>query len=195
MNEVEKTRILEMVANGTLKPAEGAQLLAALAELPPAVDTKAAGKKVVEKAEKAKPKPKQPMLEVDMQRPDGSHYKVEVPPNLFPMFVQIAKVAIKESSRTAAQETWSGFKHIVHTKTNEVKEGVKSCLTPSNKTVYAPEVEKPEAKQFEARRQILQMVQNGRISADDASRLIQQLDALQTYQEQTAVPVPVKVGK
>ena len=43
-----------------------------------------------------------------------------------------------------------------------------------------------EERRDEARRQILQMVQNGRLTAEDASGLIQQLDALHTYEQQTS---------
>ena len=42
---------------------------------------------------------------------------------------------------------------------------------------------------------ILQMVQNGRISAEDASRLIQQLDAHAAYQKTQETPVVTPAGK
>ena len=183
MNETEKDRILRMVADGTLRPAEAAHLLAALAEPAPEPEAKPA-------EPKTRQKPKQPVLEVDMQRPDGSHYKVEVPPNLLPMFWQIAKVAIKESARTTARETWSGFKHVVRTKTKEVRTSVKNRVSGGKAGETPPPAPTAtEIQQSEARRQILQMVQNGRITATDASRLIQQLDALQAY-EQAQTPPP-----
>src|SRR5437763_14960709 len=115
MNETERDRILRMVSEGTLRPNEAAHLLAALAE-EPAPDTAA-------KPAEEKDKPKKPMTEVEVQRPDGTHYTVQVPPDLVPMFLRMAKVAIKESARTAAQETWSGLKTIVRNKTEEVRTG------------------------------------------------------------------------
>lgn len=173
MNETEKERILRMVSEGTLRPAEAAHLLAALAEEPAP-----AGGSAAENGKKAKPKP--PLLEVQMQRPDGTSYTVQVPPNLLPMFWQVAKVAIRESARNASQEAWSGFKHIVHTKTTEVRTNVRTRLSGSKEeAVVTPEQE----QQAEARRRILQMVQNGRITAEDAGRLIQQLDALHAYEK------------
>jgi hypothetical protein len=175
MNETEKDRILRMVSDGTLRPAEAAHLLAALSEPPTEDESKPAEKK-------EKSKPKQPLMEVELQRADGTHYKVEVPPNLVPMFWQIAKVAIRESARTTARETWSGFKHIVRTKTKEVRTSVHNRVSGGSKPEAAPASTPAEMQQTEARRQILQMVQNGRISATDAGRLIQQLDALHAYE-------------
>lgn len=181
MNEPEKERILQMLSEGILRPDEAAGLLAVLADEPePAPEPK---KKSEEAADKPKPKPKEPLMEVQMQRPDGSSYTVQVPPNLVPLFWQIAKVAIKESARNAAQETWSGLKHIVRNKTNEVKTNVKNRVNSIGSKPESVAMPVEEEDQFEARRRILQMVQNGRINAVDAGRLIQQLDALQEYQK------------
>jgi hypothetical protein len=187
MNETEKDRILRMVAEGTLRPNEAAHLLAALADEPAGGEQNEANGK-----EKAKPKP--PLMEVQMQRPDGTQYTIQVPPNLFPMVWQITKVAIKESARNATQEAWSGFKHIVRTKTAEVKTTVKSRVSGSSKAGEPPSPE--QEQENEARRRILQMVQNGRITALDASKLIQQLDALAEYEKaHPSLPVPVGAGR
>jgi hypothetical protein len=127
-----------------------------------------------------------------MQRPDGSHYTVEVPPSLMPMIMKMAGVAIKESARTATQEAWSGFKTMVRNKTDEVRTTVKERVSrPSEKVEEKPAPTPEEESQAESRRRILQMVQNGRINAADASRLIQQLDALQEYQKRQT-PEPKK---
>ena len=186
MNETEKDRILRMVSDGTLKPNEAAQLLSALSDEP-----QKASKRVVEVKSEEKPKPQEPLMEVQMQRPDGSTYTIQVPPNLFPMFWKIAKVAIRESARTASQEAWSGFKNIVRTKTEEVKTSVKTRVSgggatkPEAAAVVVPTLTLEQERQAEARRCILQMVQNGRITAADASRLIQELDALRAYQKES----------
>lgn len=189
MNEIEKDRILQLVAEGIIKPAEGASLLAALSEpppVPPVAVQKAAGVRPG-----SGPAPKPTVMEVDMKRPDGSHHKIEVPSNLFPMFWAIASESIKESTKVAAQETWQGFKNIVRNKTSEVKDGVKTRIASVGSPRKAAEpvvigATPAEERRDEARRQILQMVQNGRLTADDAGGLIQQLDALHTYEQQTS---------
>jgi len=190
MNEIEKDRILQLVAQGVIKPAEGASLLAALSEPPP--PAAAAAPATVQKGAGAKPAPapKSTVVEVDMKRPDGSHHKIEVPSNLFPMFWTLASESIKESTKLAAQESWQGFKNIVRNKTAEVKDGVKTKIASVGAPKQTPVVvigpSAAEERRDEARRQILQMVQNGRLTADDASGLIQQLDALHTYEQQTS---------
>ena len=189
MNEIEKDRILQLVAEGIIKPAEGASLLAALSEAaaPPQAP---AVQKAVGGRQTAAPAPKPTVIEVDMKRPDGSHHKIEVPSNLFPMFWAIASESIKESTKVAAQESWQGLKNIVRNKTTEVKDGVKSRIasvgTPKRVEEIVIGPSPAEERRDEARRQILQMVQNGRLNADDASGLIQQLDALHTYEQQTS---------
>ncbi|HZT41047.1 MAG TPA: hypothetical protein VFA07_02600 [Chthonomonadaceae bacterium] len=172
MNETEKQRILKMVAEGALRPSEAAHLLAALAE-------ESENSNAAKADGKAKPKPQEPMLEVQMQRPDGTHYVVQVPPNLGRMLWEMSKVAIKESARNTTKEAWSGFKHMVRNKTQEVKVNVQTRLA-GGKSEEAPALSPEQEQQAEARRRILQMVQNGRITAVDASHLIQQLDAMQT---------------
>jgi len=197
MNETDQTqrdRILKMLADGTLRPDEAAKLLAALSPTP---DTGTGKQDTAKKAgandeskdkdkgkEKEKDKPKPQLMEVQMQRPDGSHYTVEVPPSLVPMIMKMAGVAIRESARTASKEAWDGFKTMVRNKTDEVKTTVKERVSrPAKTSGAAPSPTPEEDPQFEARRRILQMVQNGRISAADASRLIQELDALRDYQK------------
>ena len=175
MNETEKDRILKMVSEGTLRPAEAAHLLAALAEEPSATVTQGVDTKA---------KPKQPMVEIQMQRADGSHYTVQVPPNLAPMLLQMAKVAIQESARNASQEVWAGLKNIVYNKTQELKSNVRTRLS-GGATAAVPALSEQESLRSEARRKVLQMVQNGRISASDAGRLIQELDAHQAHQEKS----------
>lgn len=179
MNETEKDRILRMVSEGTIKPGEAASLLASLSE---EAEAKPDEKKRAEEEEKKN------LSEVKIRRPDGTHYSIQVPPDLLPMIWQFTKVAIKESARTASQEAWSGLKTIVKTKTHEVKTSVQTRMAGS-KSEPAPAAPTEETNQLEARRRILQMVQNGRITADDASRLIQELDALDAYQKTHPTPV------
>lgn len=189
MNDTEKERILRLVSEGILRPQEAASLLAALSEEPTPAPPQPAAKPVEEKTQ-AEP-PKQQNVQVQMQRADGTYYTVELPPNLVPMFVKMAGVMIKESVRTAAHETWDGLKTIARNKTHEVKENVKQRIGGSGKAEEKPaQPAKPQPdSQAEARHQIIQMVQNGRLSAADAARLIEQLDALQQYR-QTAAPAP-----
>lgn len=195
MSETEKERVLRMVAEGTLRPQEAAQLLAALSDTLDAPE-KPADKPVSKSAAREKPEESKETVEVQVQRPDGTTRTVQLPPGLVPMFWELAKNEIKESARTAAQETWSGLKTIVRNKTNEVKSNVKERFTSGKtKPEEPPPPDPAEVQQGEARRQILQMVQNGRISAEDAGRLIQQLDAHLAYQkaqESPAVTPPKK---
>ncbi len=187
MNEIEKEHILQLVSQGIIKPAEGASLLAALSEPPAPTAPKAVAAKAKGKAASAA---KPTVMEVDMKRPDGSHHRIEVPANLFPMFFAIAKESIKESTKLAAQESWLGFKNIIRNKSNEMRDGVKIRIAnagASGKGELIPAGPTPADDQhFEARRQILQMVQNGRLTAEDASGLIRQLDALHAYEGQTS---------
>lgn len=176
MNETERDRILRMVSEGTLRPTEAAQLLAALADETPVVKPQVVA--AVSEAEKEKEKEKQKPIEVQMQRGDGSHYTIELPAQLVPMIAKVTGVYIKEAAKSAANDAWDGFKIMMRNKTNEVKNNVTAKVKgvgdkPTPKLAAAPEA----TEQAEARRRILQMVQNGRISAGDASRLIEQLDA------------------
>ena len=185
MNETERDRILRMVAEGTLRPHEAAHLLAALADEPG----------TPEKKKDKSGKPASPLMEVQMERPDGSHYTLKVPPSLVPMLWETTKATVRESARSAAQDTWDGLKTVVKKKTNEVTTNVrdrfnttKGTLKPESKL---PAISPAEQQEAAARRQILEMVQAGQITATDAGRLIQQLDAHAAYQKtvnQAAAP-------
>ena len=177
MNETERDRILRMVGEGTLRPHEAAHLLAALADEPgPAGKAKG-------KSDKAAG----PLMEVQMERPDGSHYTVRVPPSLVPMLWEITKATVRESARSAAHDTWAGLKTVVRKKTRQVTTNVRGRLTPTRGPAGADgkilTAQAPEIPQAGARWQILNMVQEGRITAADAGRLLQQLDAHVAYQK------------
>src|SRR5579859_3539103 len=90
MSETERDRILLLLSEGTLRPDEAAKLLAALADSAEAAAPKpqTTPEKPKDK-EKEKPKTKPQLMEVQMQRPDGSHYTVEVPPSLVPMIMKM----------------------------------------------------------------------------------------------------------
>ena len=181
MNETEKDRILSMVAEGVIRPAEAAQLLAALAEETPAAKPKTAepeAKRVPDKA---------PTMEVQMQRADGSTYTIEVPTTMVPMFMSLAGAAIKESARAAVKEAWTGAREGAKNKFAEAQKAVKAKVSgaaakPTSQTAPTT-VSEEQIQAQEARKRILQMVQNGRVSAEDAGKLIQQLDALQEYKK------------
>jgi hypothetical protein len=177
MNETERDRILRMVAEGTLRPHEAAHLLAALADEP-----QGAGNKK-DKAAKSSG----PLMEVQMERPDGSHYTVKVPPSLVPMLWEITKATVRESARSAAQDTWDGLKTVVRKKTGEVKTSVRERFQAvkgqPRLEAGPPALTAAEQQEASARRQILEMVQAGQISAGDAGRLIQQVDAHSAYQK------------
>lgn len=178
MNETERDRILRMVAEGTLRPHEAAHLLAALADEPGAAK------------DEPKPGPKserraQNLMEVQMERPDGSNYTIKVPPSLVPMLWEITKATVRESARTAAQETWDGLKNIVRKQTKQVTNSVRERFSPKGKAelpqVPVPAISAAEKAQADARKQVLEMVASGTIGAEDAGRLIQQLDAHLAY--------------
>ncbi len=176
MNETERDRILRMVAEGTLRPHEAAHLLAALADESERPGTK--------KAKQAKPV--NSLVEVQLERPDGTFYTVKVPPALVPMLWEITKATVKESARSAAHDTWDGLKTIVRNKTTQVTSNVRDRIrSPKRqKEKHATPLLTPgQLKEAAARRQILDMVQEGRITAADAGRLIHQLDAHAAYQK------------
>ena len=177
MNETERDRILRMVAEGTLRPHEAAHLLAALAdERDPSEKKKDSGEKKGA-----------PLMEVQMERPDGSHYTVKVPPSLVPMLWEITKATVRESARTAARDTWDGVKTVVRKKTTEVTTNVRDRLGSSRGQAIAdkqlPALTAAQQQGAAARRRILDMVQEGRITAEAAGRLIYQLDATAAFQK------------
>ncbi|HLJ54964.1 MAG TPA: hypothetical protein VKT77_07975 [Chthonomonadaceae bacterium] len=173
MNETERDRILRMVAEGTLRPHEAAHLLAALADQPAASKKKKEGEKASSST-----------MEVEMERPDGSHYTVKVPPSLVPMLWEITKASVRESARSAARDTWDGMKAIVRKKSRQVRDGVRDRIAGSKGPAGPPQPAIPPAERqaTAARRQILELVQSGTITADDAGRLIKQIDAHAAYQ-------------
>jgi hypothetical protein len=180
MNETEKDRILRMVSEGTLRPNEAAQLLAALTEPTAPKAVKAEPEK---EPEKEKEKAKQQRTEIQMQRPDGSYYTFSVPPGLVPALLKVAGVEIKEAMKSAATDAWGGFKVMVRNKTREVTDNVTTRVRGGGKSEVKTSPASESTEQAEARRRIIQMVQNGRISATDASRLIEQLDALTEFRK------------
>ena len=184
MNETEKDRILSMVAEGIIRPAEAAQLLAALAEETNAAKPKDKAKET--EPEKKRGPDKAPTMPVQIQRADGSTYTIEVPTSMVPMFMSIAGAAIKESARAAAKEAWTNVKDGAKNKFSEARQAVKAKVSGAGSKTpepAAPVLSDEQVQSHEARARILQMVQNGRVSAEDAGKLIQQLDALQEYQK------------
>ncbi len=189
MNETERDRILRMVAEGTLRPHEAAHLLAALADEPSAP----------EKKKEKSGKPASPLMEVQMERPDGSHYTLKVPPSLVPMLWEITKATVRESARSAARDTWDGLKTVVKRKGSEMSTNVRDRFNSSKGTLKSesklPAISPAEQQEAAARRQLLEMVQDGRITAADAGRLIQQLDAHSAYQKTVSRETAAPAGK
>lgn len=188
----EQESILKMVSEGVLRPEEAAKLIAILnappAPEPPKTATITEAKPTAEppKAEaKEEEKKKAPTMEVQMQRPDGSYYTVTVPTGLVPAVLKIAGVSIKESVKQNSQEAWGGFKTMVKRKATEVKDNVKDKVTGKGTPTESPVVTTATAtppttapkKDHSGERQIiLRMVQNGRLSAEEASRLIEAME-------------------
>ncbi len=187
MSQQEKDKVLELVAHGVLSPSDGASLLAAISEAERA-NAIVAASLPVQQVQRVNPEvtPKlapEQAVEILMQRPDGTSYTLQVPPGLAPLIWNLTKAAIKESARTAAQESWSGFKHIVRRKTQEVGQAVRDQATSLARGSAAPALPAIEAKadlpeHSGARARILEMVSSGLISAEDAMRLIRQIDRL-----------------
>lgn len=187
MSQQEKDKVLELVAHGVLSPGDGASLLAAISEAERANAVVAASlpsQQIQRVNPDVTPKmaPEQ-AVEILMQRPDGTSYTLQVPPGLAPLIWNLTKAAIKESARTAAQESWSGFKHIVRRKTQEVGQAVRDQATSLTRGGAAPALPAIEAsadlpEHSGARARILEMVSSGLISAEDAMRLIRQIDLL-----------------
>ena len=187
MSQPEKDKVLELVAQGVLSASDGASLLGAISEAERA-HAEVIATIPVQSAKQAhnEVQPKQApeqVVEVLLQRPDGTSYTLQVPPGLAPLIWNLTKAAIKESARTAAQESWAGFKHIVRRKTHEVGQAVRdqaSAITRGGSAPALPAIEamsdKPE--HAGARARILEMVSSGLISAEDAMRLIRQIDML-----------------
>jgi polyhydroxyalkanoate synthesis regulator phasin len=189
----EQDRILQLVADGIIRPEEAAKLIAALnppaASEPPAKSAEAKPKEEATKpdttATNSKEKPA--TMEVQMQRPDGSYYTIQVPSGLIPAVLKIAGASIKESIKQNSREAWDGFKIMTKRKAHEVKENITDKVTGRNKaepeppasptTPAPPSPPRPYVDRTVERQLILQMVQNGRINAEEASRLIEAMDA------------------
>ncbi len=187
----EQDRILQMVADGILRPEEAAKLIAALNPLP-APEAPAKPAEAKPKEEPTKPdaattsKEKPATMEVQMQRPDGSYYTIQVPSGLIPAVLKIAGASIKESIKQNSKEAWDGFKIMTKRKAHEVKENIADKVTGRNKAEpeapapptppTPPSPPRPYVDRTIERQLILQMVQNGRINAEEASRLIAAMD-------------------
>lgn len=174
MNENEKERILRMIADGTITSQEGAQLLAALSptnNLPAVI--------AIAPEEKKRPVPQD--VEVQLQRGDGSFYTVRVPPTLAPMLWEVTKATVREGVRAAAEDVREGMKAIIRRNTDEIRRSTKERFSGKKPVVVQEALPAPaddsEEKRLNARRQLLELVQERKITADDAGRLIQQLDS------------------
>ncbi len=178
MNENEKERILRLIADGTINSQEGAQLLAALSPTNnlPAVIAVASETKPEEKK-----RPVAQDVEVQLQRGDGSFYTVRVPPTLAPMLWEVTKATVREGVRAAAEDVREGMKAIIRRNTDEIRRSTKERFSGKKPVVVQEALPAPaddsEEKRLNARRQLLALVQEGKITADDAGRLIQQLDS------------------
>jgi hypothetical protein len=192
MNDANRESIMKMLSEGTLRPEEAAKLLAKLTEDEEAA-TKAraqtkANDEAREKAEKVRPATEK----ISIPTADGGERVVEVPSSLVPMITRMVGEAIKQHTKKVAKETVTGARNMVLNKRDEVVDTLKTAFKgggKKSKTDVAPQITREEEPQFAARRQILQMVQNGRITARDASKLIQELDALKAYEKGQAAPV------
>lgn len=189
---MEEETILKMVAEGALKPEEAARLLSAMKQpipeaAPHPTPQPEAAPKPAPAAKAEEPKERAATMEVQMQRPDGTFYTVQVPTGLIPAVMKIAGVSIKESIKQNSTEAWDGFKQMVKRKTDEVKVNVKDRVTGNYRKAEeaVAEVEtidvaftpaQPKADRSAERQLILKMVQNGRLTAEDASRLIAQME-------------------
>lgn len=190
---MEEETILKMVSEGVLKPEEAARLLSAMQQpaqpAPPPTPPKpeAPAKPAPAAAKAEEPKERAATMEVQMQRPDGTFYTVQVPTGLIPAVMKIAGVSIKESIKQNSAEAWDGFKQMVKRKTDEVAGNVKDRVTGNYRkpeepttteetitTTFQPTQSRPD--RTAEQQLILKMVQNGRLTAEDASRLLSQMD-------------------
>lgn len=188
MNETEKEQILRMLEEGTLTSQEAAQLLALMAAPAPETES-ASGKKKPVEAEK--PAEKQ-LMEIQMQRPDGTYYTVKVPPGLGSMIWEVTKATVREQARTAAKESWEGFKTIVSRKTDEVKQRVKDQLLPKSEPEEPLKLPKPpltpeQIRYQQARQQILILVRDALVTVEEAGRLLDQLEANLAFEKTLAI--------
>jgi hypothetical protein len=183
MNETEKQQIIDLVAAGKLNAEQAAGIIIALTPQDPTTASSAAATPpaAILPASAEAPRAAQPvkeqMIEVQMQRADGSVYTIQVPNNLVQVFWTVAKTTIKQSVKTAAQESWDGFKHVVKRKAQETAQSVKDKAfpPPPPPTPVASLPPPAKADHAEAKLIVLQMLQEGSISAQDAADLLAQL--------------------
>lgn len=186
MNDANRESIMKMLAEGTLRPEDAAKLLARLTEEEQAAaKTRAQTKSEAdakERAEKAKPATEK----IAIPNADGTDRVIEVPSGLVPMITRMVGEALKQHTQKVARETAIGARNMVLNKYDEVRDTIKTAMSGGGKKakLEAKSNALPEEdKQFAARRQILQMVQNGRITAVAAGRLIQEVDALHAFEK------------
>lgn len=191
MNDANRESIMKMVAEGTLRPEEAAKLLARLTDEEQAAAKTRAHDKVVEEARISAEKAKPATEKILIPGPDGTERVVEVPSSLVPMIGRMVGEAVRQHAQKVAKETAIGARNMVLNKADEVRDTIRTAMKGGNKKPKIEDKrEEPteEDKKIAARRQILQMVQNGRITATDAGRLVRELDALQAYETGQSQP-------
>lgn len=182
MSDMDCKRILQMLGDGVISPDEARRLLAEL--------EKPAKPEPQKSADAGSPGPKQQAskqtMEVEMQRADGSRYVVEVPAGLVPSLLKMAGVAVRESARTAAQDAWGGIKSIARNKAADVKDVMKKTRPrrAGSKQPAAPQTG-PETDASQARGRVLALVQEGRISPEDASSLLREIEAVYALRKES----------
>ncbi len=175
--ETEQQTILQMVADGSIRADEATRLLSAISDS--GVKPKGAASPMgAHTAAPAKQEPERKTSQtVDIVRPDGSHYAMEVPASLAPAVMKLVGVYMKESARTASQETWQGLKVMAANKADEIRAAVKGRVSGGNAHAQvASAADTLESNRRAARRRVLDMIQNGRLNAESADRLIDQID-------------------
>ena len=166
-DEGTRSRILRLVADGTLNAEQAALLLDSNGSPVEGGEKQAVGDRKSGKNPEEKPR-----VAIQMQRPDGSQYTLHVAPGLMGMIWKLAGVAIKESAKNAARDTWDGVRIMVTSTSRSAGKRVRSRFRGA-----AGAAEEAARKQTEARRRVLGMVAGGRISAEQGSRLISGIEA------------------
>ena len=180
MNETD--RILQLVSEGILRPDEATKLLEALKHsASPQPSPAPQPVESVNNLPVAVPTPVQQTVPVQFTRPDGSTYTVELPPSLIMIIIKTTGIIVRESVRQAAQDTFYGLKAMVKNRANEMRDEVRAQISRIGEPRKEPNVEvtytAQETDSGEARRLVLNMVQNGRISAMEATSLLEQIDS------------------
>ncbi|MDE2126738.1 MAG: hypothetical protein KGJ62_09120 [Armatimonadetes bacterium] len=166
-DEGERSRILRLVAEGALTAEQAALIL----DTPVSPHAGGNGRQAGARADAKSPDEK-PRVAIQMQRPDGSQYTLHVAPGLMGMIWKLAGVAIKESAKNAARDTWEGVRIMVTSTSRSAGKRVRRRFRGS-----AGAAEDLAQKQIEARRRVLGMVAEGRISAEQAARLMSGIEA------------------